>query len=43
MKLQLKDDRIRLINHLKNLGVYTSRVDGILASRGKYIILILSL
>ena len=39
MKLQLKDDRIRLINHLKNLGVYTSRVDGILASRGKYIIL----
>ena len=38
-KFQLKDDRIRLINHLKNLGVYTSRVDGILASRGKYIIL----
>ena len=38
-KLQLKDDRIRLINHLKNLGVYTSRVDSILASRGKYIIL----
>ena len=39
MKLQLKDNRIRLINHSKNLGVYTSRVDGILASRGKYIIL----
>ena len=38
-KLQLKDDRIRLINHLKNLGVYTSRVDSILASRGKYLIL----
>ena len=39
MKLQLKDDRIRLINHLKNLGVYASRVDSILASRGKYILL----
>ena len=39
MKLQLKDNRIKIINHLKNLGVYTSRVDGILASRGKYIIL----
>ena len=39
MKLQLKDNRIRVINHSKNLGVYTSRVDGILASTGKYIIL----
>ena len=38
-RLQLKDDRIKIINHSKNLGVYTSRVDGILASRGKYIIL----
>ena len=39
MKPQSKDNRIKLINHLKNLGVYTSRVDSILASRGKYIIL----
>ena len=39
IKLQLKDDRIRLINHSKNLGVYTSRVDAILSSRGKYIII----
>ena len=38
-KMQLQDNRITLINHLKNLGVYTSRVDGILASRGKYILL----
>ncbi len=39
MRLQIKDKRIKLINHLKNLGVYASRVDGILASSGKYIIL----
>ena len=38
-KMQLKDNRIKIINHSKNLGVYTSRVDGILASRGKYILL----
>ena len=38
-KLQLKDGRIKLINHLKNSGVYTSRVDSILASKGKYLIL----
>ena len=35
-KLQLKDNRIKLINHSKNLGVYISRVDAILASRGEY-------
>ena len=39
IRLQLKDDRIRIINHSKNLGVYASRVDAILSSRGKYIIL----
>ena len=38
-RLQLKDNRIRLINHSQNLGVYTSRVDAILASRGEFIIL----
>jgi glycosyltransferase involved in cell wall biosynthesis len=38
-KLQLKDGRIKLINHLKNSGVYTSRVDSILASKGKFLIL----
>ena len=37
--MQLNDSRIKIINHSKNLGVYTSRVDGILASRGKYILL----
>jgi len=39
-KLQLKDDRIKLVNHSKQLGVYTSRIDAILLSRGKYLILI---
>lgn len=38
-KLQLKDGRIKLINHSKNSGVYSSRVDSILASKGKYIML----
>ena len=39
-KLQLEDNRIKLINHSKNLGVYNSRVDAILSSKGKYFILI---
>jgi glycosyltransferase EpsH len=38
-KLQLKDERIKLINHSKNTGVYSSRVDSILASKGKYLML----
>ena len=33
------EPRIKLIKHLETLGVYTSRVDAILASRGKYLIL----
>ena len=33
------DPRIKIINHLETLGVYTSRVDAILASRGKYLLL----
>jgi glycosyltransferase involved in cell wall biosynthesis len=36
---QLKDERIKLINHKQNLGVYISRLDAILASKGEYIIL----
>ena len=39
-KFQLKDQRIKLINHSKNSGVYSSRVDSILASKGKYLMLI---
>ena len=39
-QLQLKDVRIKLINHPKNLGVYNSRVDAIISSKGKYLILI---
>ena len=38
-KLQLQDDRIKLINHSKNFGVYRSRIDAILLSRGKFLIL----
>ena len=38
-KLQSEDYRIKLINHSKNLGVYNSRVDAILSSKGKYLIL----
>ena len=37
--LLLKDNRIKSIKHTKNLGVYASRVDAILESRGKYILL----
>jgi len=39
-KLQLEDNRIKLINHSKNLGVYNSRIDALISSKGKYIILI---
>lgn len=39
-KLQLEDNRIKVINHSKNLGVYNSRVDAIISSKGKYFILI---
>ena len=38
-KLQLEDKRIKLINHNTNKGVYYSRVEAILFSKGKYIIL----
>ena len=33
------DIRIRIFNHLKNMGCWRTRIDGILYSRGKYIIL----
>lgn len=36
--LQKIDSRIRIFYHLKNLGVWRSRLDGFLYSRGKYII-----
>jgi glycosyltransferase involved in cell wall biosynthesis len=32
------DHRIRIFSHLKNLGVWRSRLDGFLYSRGKYIL-----
>ena len=37
-KYQLEDNRIRIINHYKNLGVYCSRVDAVLNVIGEYII-----
>ena len=33
------DPRIRIFHHIKNMGLFRSRLDGILYSRGKYIIL----
>jgi len=38
-KLQLTDNRIKLFNHKKNLGVYHSRIEAILNSKGEYILL----
>ena len=32
------DSRIRIFRHLKNMGVWRSRIDGLLYSRGKYVI-----
>ena len=32
------DPRIRIFTHLKNMGVWRTRIDGILYSRGKYIL-----
>ena len=37
-RLKSKDNRIKIINHDKNLGVYASRVEAILYSKGEYII-----
>ena len=37
-RLQKEDNRIRIINHLKNSGVYNSRVEAALNSNGKYIL-----
>jgi glycosyltransferase involved in cell wall biosynthesis len=33
------DPRIRIFHHMKNLGCWRTRLDGIIYSRGKYIIL----
>ena len=38
-KLQINDERIKVISHSKNLGVYHSRIESILNSNSKYIIL----
>jgi glycosyltransferase involved in cell wall biosynthesis len=35
--LQKEDPRIKIINHSKNLGIYHSRVEGVLNSKSKYI------
>ena len=36
---EIKNSKIKIINHSKNLGLYASRVDCIINSSGKYIIL----
>ena len=38
-KMQLDDDRIKLISHFKNLGVYRSRIESILNTKSKFILL----
>ena len=37
-QLLKEDSRIRIFYHIKNLGVWRSRLDGLLYSKGKYII-----
>ena len=37
-RLKLEDNRIKIIKHIKNLGVYSSRVEAILNAKGEYII-----
>jgi glycosyltransferase involved in cell wall biosynthesis len=38
-KLQKEDSRIKIISHTQNTGVYASRIEAILLSKSKYIIL----
>ena len=38
-KFQLEDKRIKIISHIKSLGVYRARIESILNSKSKYIIL----
>ena len=37
-QLQLEDNRIRIINHHRNLGVYCSRIDSAFNTNGKFIL-----
>ena len=37
--MQKEDNRILIINHFQNLGVYKSRIESILEAKGKYIML----
>ena len=38
-RMQLDDDRIKLISHSQNLGVYSSRIESILNTKSKFILL----
>jgi glycosyltransferase involved in cell wall biosynthesis len=38
-RIKLQNNKIRLVNHNKNLGLLATRIDCILNSSGKYIIL----
>ena len=37
-RLQLKFQKIKIINHYKNLGVYKSRIDAVLNSNCEYVL-----
>ena len=37
---QNNDDRLKVINHKKNLGIYRTRVDAVLNSKGEYILFV---
>lgn len=37
--IQESEERIKLVNHPRNLGVYRSRMEAILNANGKYILL----
>ena len=37
-KMQLESDKIRVVNHEQNLGIYISRIDAAFNAKGKYLI-----
>ena len=38
-RMKLEDNRIKILNHYENKGVYSSRVDAILNAKGEYVLL----
>lgn len=37
-KIQSENDKIKIVNHEKNLGIYISRINSIFIAKGKYLI-----